>query len=450
MYRAPISSRRDAIGLAIGGGLSALGGGVAEGLAERRRRDIEAGELARRDRLEKEERERANRAEARAERARLQELHERGARVLSEEDAYNTIEGASAAPVMRAGAAAAPTLPGPFGAAIAGIGAAADAVERAPGPIRQRRPGVESVGGEYIEFDPNRSWGAQERAAEAARAREVAEREVQRNAEIIRRADPSLSVAETEMIARGLSSNNPVTRARARQYMQQDLELADQFKAREQARDIAGRVRVASATQRGIDRTANREARRAAGEGYSFSAASRARREAAEMSAQLAAVGRPMSAPQLQEWVEFRTRSLITEVAGQDFSGPEIDALTFRAIHALEDQAKQIEPKPETPTERIVNDALRRSNPELFGPDPIRGAVSPDAAPRGPAQPASGAAAITAAASDLEGRPGREQSQYDQSLRTLDEARRLGQVDEAGYAERLAALDGLYPNRRYR
>jgi hypothetical protein len=208
MYRAPISSGRDAIGMAIGGGLSAIGGGVAEGMAERRRRQLEQEEIARRDRLEQEARERADRAEAQAAQERAVRMRAEGLRLVPREQAYGVVD-ESGVP-----ASLAARLPG-----------------RVAAPTRGAlREGVEQVGNEYIEIDPTISLSFAERRALLAEARAEEERQLERRVAQIMGLNPGMSRGEAEARAAGISIADPITPAQRLAQMEAEARIASRFR----------------------------------------------------------------------------------------------------------------------------------------------------------------------------------------------------------------------------
>lgn len=326
MYRPPIRSGHDAIGAAIGAGLAGAAGSVAEGLAERRRRDLEAAELARRDRLEREARERA-------ERDRALEMARMGETIVAPEDAYNTIDGAALGGAMRGVASAVPAglVPGLQDARGALQGAAATA-EATTAPTRVRRADVQKVGDEYVRFDPTQSRDFQRAELLAERQRAEVARERNEIAEAIMGLDPNMTRAEADARARGISIADPVTRAQALTQLREDLDLKEVYDIRAGDRDVANRIRVSRATDRGgggggrVDPVVARQTRQAQLRGLASGAAEAAIRQAD-------AAGPWPSPERRSAWIRANTRERLRQHLGED--SLEANDLAFEAANSL-------------------------------------------------------------------------------------------------------------------
>lgn len=313
MYRAPISSGRDAIGAAIGAGLANAAGAAAGGLQERRRRELEEEERARRDRLD---------AIAEQERQRRIAIENAEMGVI-DQDAAMTGDAIERAVV------------GPDGRVTVPPGATLQ-----PGATpRRMREGVTQVGGLYI--DPKRSLAYQRQEISRQDQRAEEQRELERRADALQAMDPQMDRGDAIARAMGLSATDPLTTAEAEAGRRREFELRDEFDQRGERRSNTEWNRREGTRRRELTAGQSRDRVQSTAQGFAMTAADEAIRLAAEHEAGTRRAG-PGWTPLAHIRSNLRAQA---RAQGLDLNEGEIQNLAVRALHASQDQAHQLRPR---------------------------------------------------------------------------------------------------------
>lgn len=309
VYRAPISSGRDAIGMAVGGALAGGADILSRGADERRRRQLEEEEIARRDLLDRrneEERQRRIRAEERA-----QALADAEMGVISQQDAMTggdpIQEAARVGGRMQAPTLQAPRLlPAPGGATFQGG-------SQAP----KLREGVTQVGGMFI--DPARSLAARREEVEFERQRSRENQLLEEAADRYMELDPTMSRGDAIARAAGIETTGALTFEDELSQRRQLAELEDEFRIAQEGREEK-RARTLLGTQR----------TQSTAEGLALTLADEAIRRANPLSTNLAFVRSHLRQQARQQ--------------GLNLTEGEIQQIALRAVYMVEDQIAQHAP----------------------------------------------------------------------------------------------------------